>query len=96
LIKCGLYPTDSILIAIIRRLDLDADARLNQKEFFDGIQPLENYTKGSMNQLRTTYNKKMVGSKSKKTIKRPINPVRPMTAKPLHSKTTLATSLHGG
>jgi hypothetical protein len=37
LIKCGLYPTDSVLIAIIRRLDLDADARLNQKEFFDGI-----------------------------------------------------------
>ena len=29
LVKCGLLPTDSILVAIIRRLDLDADARLN-------------------------------------------------------------------
>ena len=84
LIKCGLYPTDAVLIAIIRRLDLDADARLNQKEFFDGIQPLENYTKGSLTQLKSSYNKKISGSKSKKTLKRPINPVRPLTAKPLH------------
>jgi len=52
LVKCGLLPTDSILIAIIRRLDLDADARLSQKEFFDGVQPLENYTKTTLDKLK--------------------------------------------
>lgn len=52
LVKCGLLPTDCILIAIIRRLDLDADARLSQKEFFDGVQPLENYTKTSLDKLK--------------------------------------------
>lgn len=32
----------------MRRLDLDADARLSKKEFFDGITPQENYTKSSL------------------------------------------------
>lgn len=32
-------------IAIIRRLDLDADARLNIKEFTEGLQPTEPYSK---------------------------------------------------
>jgi len=37
-----------LLIAIIRRLDLDSDARLSRKEFIDGIMPLENFTRGSL------------------------------------------------
>ena len=37
LVKCCIYASDSLLIAIIRRLDLDADARLSKREFFDGV-----------------------------------------------------------
>jgi len=29
LIKCGVIPNDNLLLAIIRRFDLDADAKLN-------------------------------------------------------------------
>ena len=36
LIKCGVLPNDNLLLAIIRRMDLDADAKLNLKEFIDG------------------------------------------------------------
>jgi hypothetical protein len=98
LVKCGLLPTDSILVAIIRRLDLDADARLNQKEFFDGVQPLENYTKGSLTHLKETQACVTMPKKRKAGKYGPFKPTticRPMTAKPLHSKTTLAHSLHG-
>lgn len=35
--KCGITSKDSMLIAIIRRLDLDADAKLNLKEFIEGV-----------------------------------------------------------
>jgi hypothetical protein len=35
------------LVAIIRRLDLDADARLSHDEFVQGVSPLEAYTKNS-------------------------------------------------
>jgi hypothetical protein len=52
LIKCSIYPTDALLIAIIRRLDLDADARLSKREFFDGLMPIENYTKGSLQNFK--------------------------------------------
>jgi len=31
------------LLAIVRRLDLDGDARLNYREFVDAMRPLENY-----------------------------------------------------
>jgi len=44
LIKCGVLPNDNLLLAIIRRMDLDADAKLNMKEFIDGVRPLENFT----------------------------------------------------
>ncbi len=47
-----MYPSDDLLIAINRRLDLDSDARLGKKEFIDGILPIENYTKGSMIQFK--------------------------------------------
>ena len=38
-------PSDRELAAIIRRLDLDADARLNYEEFCDGIRSVEPYSK---------------------------------------------------
>jgi Ca2+-binding EF-hand superfamily protein len=37
LIKTGVFPTDGLLIAILRRFDLDADAKLNVKEFAEGV-----------------------------------------------------------
>ena len=36
-------PNDNLLIAMIRRIDLDCDARLNYLEFIDSIRPQENY-----------------------------------------------------
>lgn len=48
LIKCGMHPSEAVLIATIRRLDLDADARLSKREFIDGIQPIEDFTKASL------------------------------------------------
>ena len=44
LIKCGIIPNDNLLISIIRRMDLDADAKLNLKEFIDAVRPVENFT----------------------------------------------------
>jgi hypothetical protein len=37
-------PNDNLLIAIIRRIDLDADAKLNYREFIDAVRPIENFT----------------------------------------------------
>ena len=45
LIKCSVLPNDNLILAIIRRMDLDADAKLNLKEFIDAVRPLENFTK---------------------------------------------------
>ncbi|CDW76041.1 ef hand family protein [Stylonychia lemnae] len=39
LIKTGQLATDQLLISILRRFDLDADARLSLQEFCDGIKP---------------------------------------------------------
>lgn len=44
LIKCGVIPSAGLLQAIIRRLDLDADAKLNLREFIDGCRPIENFS----------------------------------------------------
>ena len=72
LVKCSVYPSDGLLIAIIRRMDLDADARLNQKEFFDGIGPLENYTKESLKEFKKVVSKKKKSGKLMATLKRPV------------------------
>ena len=34
-------PNDNLLLGIIRRIDLDCDARLNLKEFSEAISPIE-------------------------------------------------------
>jgi hypothetical protein len=39
--KCGIQIEDSLLIAIIRRLDLNADAKLSKREFMDAVTPIE-------------------------------------------------------
>lgn len=65
LIKCRVYPSDDLLIAVIRRLDMDADARLCYKEFRDGVLPLENFTKGSLKTFQRTI--------EAKKIKRPVS-----------------------
>ena len=52
LVKCCIYASDTLLIAIIRRMDLDADARLSAKEFMDGVSPIENFTKGSLSEMK--------------------------------------------
>ena len=49
LIKCGIIPNDNLLISIIRRMDLDADAKLNLKEFIDAVRPVENFTQKKAN-----------------------------------------------
>lgn len=49
--KCRVYPTDDLLISVIRRLDLDSDGRLSKSEFKDAIIPIENFTKGSLMQF---------------------------------------------
>ena len=41
LIKCSYLPNDNLLLAIIRRIDLDCDAQLNYLEFVDNLRPLE-------------------------------------------------------
>ena len=57
LVKCCIYANDALLIAIIRRMDLDADARLSRKEFIDGVMPIENFTKGSLNEMKKSVKK---------------------------------------
>ena len=36
-------PNDNLLIATIRRIDLDCDGRLNYLEFIDSVRPQENF-----------------------------------------------------
>lgn len=43
--KHGHVASTEEVIAIIRRMDLDADARLTKQEFIDGIKPEEPYSK---------------------------------------------------
>ena len=75
LLKCSIYASDVLLIAIVRRLDLDADARLSRKELLDGIMPLENYTKGSLIVLKKSVKRpKSAASRSAKLTKSSIGP----------------------
>ena len=41
LVRCSYLPNDNILIAIIRRMDLDSDAKLNFMEFKEAMKPVE-------------------------------------------------------
>ena len=48
LMKTGTIANDSLLISIIRRFDLDADAKLKQTEFIEGLKPQIEYSKRSV------------------------------------------------
>jgi Ca2+-binding EF-hand superfamily protein len=37
--KCGIVMSSSRIVAIVRRLDIDADAKLSQSEFMEAIMP---------------------------------------------------------
>lgn len=67
LVKCSIYPSDALLISIIRRMDLDADARLNYKEFEDGVRPIENFTKGSIVEMKKAYKSSSITTSLKKS-----------------------------
>ena len=45
LIKTGVFPNTALLISIIRRFDLDADAKLKKQEFIEGLTPSLEYSK---------------------------------------------------
>lgn len=77
-----MYPSDDLLIAVIRRLDLDSDARLGKKEFIDGIMPMENFTKGSMIQFKNKLD-------AAKIVRAKV--VKPVVYKP----SKLSNTLHG-
>lgn len=53
LVKCCIYASDPLLMAIVRRMDLDGDCKLSQSEFESGIIPVENFTKATLAQLKT-------------------------------------------
>jgi hypothetical protein len=76
LIKCSVIPNENLLISIIRRIDLDADAKLNFKEFIDAIRPIENFTikksiKPSVNSIRGSGRPKSSYIREKKQQRRP-------------------------
>lgn len=88
LVKCGLFVSNATLIAIIRRMDLDADARLTQKEFFDGIMPLERqFTKSSA--AKSIHEMKRKSKKSTASRKQSANGSR------YGNYSILANTLHG-
>ena len=86
LVKCCIYASDALLIAIIRRMDLDADARLSKREFLDGTQPLENFTKGSLSEMKKTVKKQSRHTASASNFRKisASTGKRPMTA---HNRT---------
>jgi Ca2+-binding EF-hand superfamily protein len=43
--KHGYIASNDDVVAILRRMDLDADARLSKQEFIEGISPEEPYSK---------------------------------------------------
>ena len=53
LMKTGTIANDGLLISIIRRFDLDADAKLKQGEFVEGMKPQIEYSKRSVKDTKT-------------------------------------------
>lgn len=84
LVKCSIFATEPLLVAVIRRLDLDADARLSRREFFDGVLPMENYTQGSLATFKQASSRRQPASYCRAAT-------RPQSAKP----SPLSNTLHG-
>ena len=57
LVKCCVYASDELLTAIIRRIDTDADCKLNRSEFENAVQPLENFSKSTLSDLKQSVRK---------------------------------------
>jgi hypothetical protein len=74
--KCGIAESQSRVVAIIRRLDLDADARLSFNEFNEAVTPQEAFTKKSTKIFR-------------KQLTAPLKKQRPTTAHFFSSKPLL-------
>lgn len=62
--KHGYIATNEDVVAIIRRMDLDADARLTKQEFIKGIKPEEPYSKAMKRQ--SSRSRKRAGSQTPK------------------------------
>ena len=45
LLKTNIAPSSSLLISIIRRFDIDGDAKLSLKEFVSGVLPQEEFSR---------------------------------------------------
>ena len=57
-------------MAIIRRLDLDADARLSTQEFAEGLKPQQPFNKNmKRNKMRKGSNSKQLGSRQGLKVK---------------------------
>lgn len=68
--KHGYIATNEDVVAILRRMDLDADARLTKQEFIEGIQPEEPYSKAMKRQRSRSASKKQVKTSNTPTFKR--------------------------
>jgi len=78
LIKNGSAPKEATLLAIIRRFDLDADAKLKLDEFTIGIKSQDGFSKRAMKSTNTlsslhgkTTNASRLGSSALKSSHRP-------------------------
>jgi Ca2+-binding EF-hand superfamily protein len=66
LVKCQYVPDDEVLIGAIRRLDLDGDSRINFKEFCDGIQTIETFSRDSLSNFKLAFTQQLDNLVSKK------------------------------
>jgi hypothetical protein len=56
--KCGVIENKKMIVSIIRRFDLNANAKLGINEFFNAIFTLEKFTKTSLEELKKQQAKK--------------------------------------
>lgn len=73
LIKTGYHSiNDAQILAILRRFDLDADAKLTLKEFGEGIKPIFDYfvVKKAKPEYEVNGNKSKISSPHKRTCSR--------------------------
>ena len=68
--KHGYIASNEDVIAILRRMDLDADARLTMQEFIEGITPEEPYSKAMKRQRSRSASKRDIKTSSTPTFKR--------------------------
>jgi hypothetical protein len=68
--KHGYIASNEDVIAILRRMDLDADARLTKQEFIEGISPEEPYSKAMKRQRSRSASKRQIRTSTTPTFKR--------------------------